>query len=107
MSNLGPYQDIVVRAHAAGGVELLIKQIQDAAAANALQRVAPGFLAAGALSAAALIFGGRKARDWVRDYRARQAQIIADGEAAAAKLAEMLEPEEEDGIDDESPQTDR
>ncbi len=91
MSNLGAYQAFTPAAKAAGGVEQLIKRIEAGAAAKALLTAAPGLLAAGALGATALIFGRRKAYAWVRDFRARQAAIIADGEAAAVELAQLVE----------------
>ncbi|MCY0954152.1 hypothetical protein [Streptomyces sp. H27-S2] len=50
MGNLGAYQDITVEAKNAGGVEELIKQIQDAAAKNAFPRA----FVIGAASAAAM-----------------------------------------------------
>lgn len=71
MSNLGKYQDIVTEAKRAGGVDALIKIIED----NAVARRSPSMLAIGAGTGVLLtcfVGGGVVAARRILDKKSRQ-----------------------------------
>lgn len=102
MGNLGAYQDIVVKAKDAGGVEMLIKSIEKSAALKAMPKAfAVG--AAAALGVTAII----------RKYSKRSAAHEAEADRAKAQLATDLDEElgsgqlqPEDGTDTEKSRDD-
>lgn len=91
MGNLGPYQDIVTNAKAAGGVEKLIESIEKSAAAKAMPKAfAAGVAvtAAGAVGVAAII------------KRASKLAEAREAEANEAKARLIAEVGDLSGLDD-------
>lgn len=84
MGNLGPYQDIVVKAKDAGGVERLIEAIEKAAAAKAMPKA---FAAGVAVTAAAA--GGVAAI--VKRASKRAEAREAEANEAKARLASIVD----------------
>lgn len=82
VGNLGPYQDIVVDAKRAGGVEALIELIKSEAAREALVKAGP-LLVAGGL---AIGVAGRELVEFSKDQFAKRKA----GKAAAAEAEEQL-----------------
>lgn len=106
MGNLGAYQDIVVKAKDAGGVEMLIESIEKSAALKAMPKAfvaGVGFTAATALGVTAII----------RTYSKRSAAHEAAADRAKAQLTTDLDEEMgsgqlqiEDGTDTEKSRDD-
>ena len=80
MGNLGPYQDIVVKAKDAGGVEKLIESIEKSAALKAIPK---GFAAGVAATIAAVAV--------VKQYSKRSEAREAEAHEAKAQLASIVE----------------
>ena len=90
MSNLGRYQDIVVEAAQAGGVDNLIKSIE----ANAVAKAAPRKFLAGAGVATAVFAIG--SMGWKRFSESRRTSEQQASEAKAKLHALVEEPTDED-----------
>lgn len=90
MSNLGPYQEIVVEAARHGGVEGYIRNIQSVAVMEATPGLLGkgfGFGVLGTLAAGGLVLG-------VGRLRAKRAAVRAAGEDAKERLRIVLSDQE-------------
>lgn len=106
MGNLGAYQDIVVKAKDAGGVEMLIESIEKSAALKAMPKAfvaGIGFTAVTALGVTAIIraYSKRSAAHEVEAVRAK-AQLSTDLDEAMGSDELQIE----DGTDTEKSRDD-
>lgn len=83
MSNLGPYQDIVVLAKSVGGVETLIEKIGK----EAVARATPGRMLIGAACGVVITVAGFGTK---RLWDARAVRI-AEGELAGQQLRDLVD----------------
>lgn len=89
MSNLGGYQDIVVAASKAGGVQDYLDSVKAAAVAAA---AAPLLLKGALIGGASVLAVGGIAVVAVRQVRVHK-KVVAGGREAELKLREALESE--------------
>lgn len=92
MGNLGAYQDIVVRAKDAGGVEMLINSIEKSAALKALPK---GFAAGVVATIGAVAV--------VKQYTKRSKTYEAEADRAKATLAEEVSGADNGSAEAEEP----
>jgi hypothetical protein len=97
VGNLGAYQDIVVKAKDAGGVEKLIESIEKSAALKAMPK---GFAAGVAATIAAVAA--------VKQYSKRSAAREAQANEAKARLASIVDEASagQDAVQDDKPEND-
>ena len=105
MGNLGMYQEVVTAAKRVGGVENLIKIIEDSAVAEATPRLLAKGAGVGAIGALATVAGVRRCSEWKAERAARahlaKAQLRAEVENALNLDAGQAEAPQEDETCDE------